>query len=346
MSDELLALRERVETPLADVVLRADDLVVRFPIKQAGRGLRSHTAHLTAVSHVSFAVSRGESLGIVGESGCGKSTLAAALIGLQDLTSGTVSLDGRPVGRTRSREDSRRVQMVFQDPMSSLNPRMTVGQTIEEVLVFHRRVPRSRVKARSLELLALVELPPSVLTRYPGSLSGGQRQRVGIVRALAADPEVLVLDEAVAALDVSVQASVLGLLQRLKAELGLTMVFISHDLSVVRNICDRVAVMYLGEIVEEATSDAVFTAPQHPYTAALLRAAPELHHLRRPGSNALTGEPPSPIDPPSGCRFHPRCPIARDECRTTVPPRVVSADGDVVCLFPLGRAPEDVLLAG
>ena len=319
----------------AEPVLELTDAVVRFPIKRPAGVFRQTTSYLGAVQGVTLSVRRGEALGIVGESGCGKSTLAATLIGLQTLTSGSVSLDGSTVGSNRSREESRRVQMVFQDPMSSLNPRMTVGQTIEEVLSFHRRVPRSDIRRRSLELISLVELPESVLTRYPKSLSGGQRQRVGIVRALAADPDVLVLDEAVAALDVSVQASVLGLLQRLKADLGLTMVFISHDLSVVRNICDRVAVMYLGQIVEEASSDEIFTSPKHPYTAALLRAAPELSELRTPGSSALPGEPPSPIDPPAGCRFHPRCPIARDECTTVVPPRIHVDATDVVCMFPL-----------
>jgi oligopeptide/dipeptide ABC transporter ATP-binding protein len=255
----------------------------------------------------------------VGESGCGKSTLARALVGLIPLTAGSISFDGAELGRRRDPATLRRIQMVFQDPSSALNPARTIGATLTELLHVHRMVPTNRIRARAGELLELVELPPALLGAYPRRLSGGQRQRVGIARALALRPDILVADEAVAALDVSVQASVLNLLVRLRQELGLTLVFISHDLAVVRHISDRVIVMYLGRVVEDRPTEDLFTDPRHPYTAALLAAAPHLGARKRSGEAALPGEPPGLLAVPPGCPFHPRCSRVRDLCHRDVP---------------------------
>lgn len=273
-----------------------------------------------AIEEVDLVVERGSVVGIVGESGCGKSTLAKALVGLAPLAGGSIALDGELLGARRSREQTRRVQMVFQDPSASLDPSMTIGQTLCELLRVHRMVPSAEVQARAEELMERVELPVSLLQAYPRRLSGGQRQRVGIARALALEPEVLVADESVAALDVSVQAAILNLLQRLRAELGLTIIFISHDLAVVRHLCDRVVVMYLGTVVEDRPTEDLFDDPRHPYTAALLAAAPRLGaEKKQSGRSALGGEPGSLHAVPSGCRFHPRCPVARPECTDRVP---------------------------
>ena len=302
-------------------LLQLDGLTVAFRSgSRALARLRGRPASsLTAVDAVSLEVERGASLGIVGESGCGKSTLAKALVGLVPVTSGTITFDGRPLTGRRDRATQRRVQMVFQDPSSALNPSRTVGQTLTELLKVHRMVPADMIEARARELLELVELPASLLNAYPRRLSGGQRQRVGIARALALNPEVLIADESVAALDVSVQASVLNLMARLRAELGITLLFISHDLAVVRHISERTVVMYLGRIVEDRPTRDIFTDPRHPYTVALLRAAPRLGTKKDPGSAALPGEPPAFGELPSGCRFHPRCPQVRDICRTAGP---------------------------
>jgi oligopeptide/dipeptide ABC transporter ATP-binding protein len=299
------------------------EISVRFPAETAlAARLAGRTPRvLTAVDAVSLAVARGESLGIVGESGCGKSTLARVITGLIAPSSGTVLVDGRAVNGRRLKADRRRIQMVFQDPGSSLNPARTVGQTLSEMLRVHRMVPAADVPRRCEELLDLVHLPRSALAARPRALSGGQRQRVGIARALALQPDVLIADEAVASLDVSVQASILNLLADLRATLGLTLIFISHDLAVIRHISERVAVMYLGRIVESGPAAALFTQPRHPYTRALLAAVPQPGTARSGGARpaVLAGEPTSPLDLPAGCRFAPRCPLAEDICQATEP---------------------------
>ena len=304
-------------TPL----LQVRDLRVDFPTGSAlfARLKGRPRPAVVAVDGISFEVARGASVGIVGESGCGKSTLARALTGLVPVAGGSISFDGAELSARRERSTMRRIQMVFQDPGSSLNPSRTVGQTLTELLRVHSMVPADGVPARARELLELVELSPSLLAAYPRRLSGGQRQRVGIARALALEPDVLIADEAVAALDVSVQASVLNLLARLRRELGLALLFISHDLAVVRHISERVLVMYLGRIVEDRPTADLFNDPRHPYTVALMAAAPKMGMRKRSGKAALQGEPPGLFEIPSGCRFHPRCPIAQPICSDVDP---------------------------
>ena len=303
-------------------ILELKDLTVRFP---AGSALLARlrgrpTPGFTAVDGVDLDVEAGSSVGIVGESGCGKSTLAKALVGLVPLSSGRISFEGRPLPSRRDQSTQRRIQMVFQDPSSSLNPARTVGQTLEELLRFHKIVPRNQVETRCRALLDLVELPTSLLAAYPRRLSGGQRQRVGIARALALEPDVLITDESVAALDVSVQASILNLLERLRGDLGITLLFISHDLAVVRQVSDRTVVMYLGKIVEDRPTDDLFEDPRHPYTQALMAAAPRLGSKKKaPGSSALPGEPPGFGTLISGCSFHPRCSSAYELCVSASP---------------------------
>jgi oligopeptide/dipeptide ABC transporter ATP-binding protein len=275
-----------------------------------------------ALNGVSFSVARGETLGIVGESGCGKSTLARCLVRLLTPEVGRITYDGIEVlalDEARRRDYSRRVQMVFQDPYSSLNPRMTVGQALAEAIRFHDLRRGRDIAQRIGELLDLVRLPADTTGRYPHEFSGGQRQRIGIARALAVEPECLIADELVSALDVSVQAQIVNLLLELQGRLGLTVLFIAHDLRLVRHISHRVAVMYLGAIVELAETERLFTTPAHPYTAALLKAAPEIDPGRRSVIDAVRGELPSAIAIPSGCPFHPRCPIAIARCRVEVP---------------------------
>jgi oligopeptide/dipeptide ABC transporter ATP-binding protein len=300
-----------------DLMLAVESLVKHY----RGRG----GAVVRAVDGVSFTVERGETLGLVGESGCGKSTTAAMAVRLDDPTSGRILLDGDDITRVRGarlQEVRRRIQLVFQDPYSALNPRLTVERTLAEVLHVHRDGRDSAARrARVDELLLLVGLPGSVARRYPHQLSGGQRQRVGIARALAVSPEVLVLDEPVSALDVSVRAEVMNLLTRLQKELGLTYLFISHDLGMVRHISDRIAVMYLGRIVELGTWRQISDAPLHPYTRALQDAVPvpdpEAEAMRE--APAVAGDVPDAAHPPSGCRFHPRCAYAEDVCHRSDP---------------------------
>lgn len=275
----------------------------------------------TVLNDVSLNLRRGDSLGIVGESGCGKSTLARALVGLTPVTSGTIMVDQIDVTRQRDRALSRRVQMIFQDPSSSLNPALTIGQMLSELLLFHNLVERDKVRSRCEDLMNMVHLPQSILDRRPQRLSGGQRQRIGIARALALEPEILIADESVAALDVSVQATVLNLLKELKERLNLTLVFISHDLGVIRHISDRVAVIYLGKIVEEGLTEQVFNHPSHPYTRALISAAPNIQVMKQPGQSRLVGETPSLSHLPSGCYFSTRCIMAQDICRQIPPPQ-------------------------
>ncbi|WP_309066124.1 ABC transporter ATP-binding protein [Microbacterium sp.] len=294
--------------------LTVEDLSVRFTVGHRGPLFRRRPLVLSAVDDVRLSLPRGSSLGIVGESGSGKSTLARAIAGLAEPTEGSIRLEGAPLTARRNRRTSRRVQMVFQDPASSLNPRRTIRSMLRELLVVHDMVPGEAVEARVRELVGMVELPVSVLDSRPRGLSGGQRQRLGIARALALRPEILLLDEPLAALDVSVQASVMLLLRRLQAEIGFSMIFISHDLGAVRGLCSDVAVMYLGRIVEYGPVDHVLREPLHPYTWALIAAEPSIDDPRPPGSSGLTGEVPSPISPPSGCTFRTRCPWAEEGC--------------------------------
>jgi oligopeptide transport system ATP-binding protein len=303
---------------VSDPALVVEHVSKRFALR---RSLREHIGRasaraVTAVDDVSLTAERGRVLGIVGESGCGKSTLARCILRLEDLDRGRVALLGQDLGELSAKElrrERRRIQMVFQDPYTSLNPRLTIGAAIAEAALVHKIVERDQVEAHVAELLELVGLQASVATRRPRALSGGQRQRVAIARALALRPEVLVADEAVSALDVSIQAQILNLLRRLTKDLGLATIFIAHQLAVVRYVCDEVAVMYLGRIVERGPIDAVFSKPQHPYTVALLSAHPE------PGAPparraAIKGDIPSPLNIPSGCRFRTRCPYAEERC--------------------------------
>jgi oligopeptide/dipeptide ABC transporter ATP-binding protein len=276
---------------------------------------------LRAVDGVDLEVGRSETLGLVGESGCGKSTLGRCIVGLYEPTAGQIRYLGESLDGSRTRAQRRRIQMVFQDPYASLNPRMTVRQTLAELLRVHRMVPRDQVEHRCRELLDLVGLGPRALDAHPRQFSGGQRQRVSIARALALEPELLIADEPVSALDVSVQATVLNLLEELRASLGLSVLLIAHNMAVVRHVCDRVAVMYLGRIVETAAADELFANPRHPYTQGLLQAIPRLVPGRLSEAPAVVGDPPSPVDVPAGCRFHPRCPIAQEPlCSTEDPP--------------------------
>ena len=306
-----------------EVLLEVRNLVKHFEI---GGGLFGGRSGLVrAVDGVSFAIRRGETLGLVGESGCGKTTTGRCILQLETPTSGEILFEGRDLtklGADELRAVRRRLQVIFQDPYSSLNPRMTVGEIIAEPLHVHGIVRGAGARRdRVRDLLRQVGLLPQHAGRYPHQLSGGQRQRVGIARALAMEPALIVCDEPVSALDVSIQAQSINLLEDLQAELGLTYLFIAHDLAVVRHISDRVAVMYLGKIVELADRKTLYDDPLHPYTRALLSAVPipdpELEARRE--HIVLRGEVPSPLDPPSGCVFHPRCPIAVDRCRQIVP---------------------------
>ncbi|HEX2783510.1 MAG TPA: oligopeptide/dipeptide ABC transporter ATP-binding protein, partial [Ilumatobacteraceae bacterium] len=318
-------------------VLEVTDLVKVFPIRQL-QGIRVVRSLVQAVSSVSFSIDGGTTLGLVGESGSGKSTVARCVLQLLTPTSGSVKYQGiELVGMTRKKIQPLRqqMQMVFQDPYASLDPRLTVGNAIAEPLQVHK-VPGSH-RERVAELLELVGLAPDHAKRFPHEFSGGQRQRVGVARALALEPKLIVLDEPVSALDVSIQAGVMNLLQDLQARLGLSYLFIAHDLSVVRHISDSVAVMYLGKVMETGPSELLYSAPMHPYTQALLSAAPEPdptieRHRKR---IVLTGDVPSPVNPPSGCRFRTRCPKAQDVCAGEEPPLEDRGDGHrVACYFP------------
>ncbi|MBS0243393.1 MAG: ABC transporter ATP-binding protein [Proteobacteria bacterium] len=294
-----------------------------FPV--GGGGLFGGEPKLVrAVNDISLTVRKGETLGLVGESGCGKSTLGRLVLRLEEPTGGEILFDGIDLAHMKRNAMvaiRKRMQVIFQDPYSSLNPRMTVGQIIGEPMYVHSILPKEKIDDRVSELLQLVGLYPYMALRYPHELSGGQRQRVGIARALAVNPEVIVCDEAVSALDVSIQGQVINLLEDLQQKLGLTYLFIAHDLAVVRHISTRVAVMYLGRIVELAESGELFANPKHPYTQALLAAAPipdPVIERTRP-RKIITGELPSPLKPPSGCVFHPRCPLATEDCKKAVP---------------------------
>ena len=307
-----------------NALVTVSNLVKHFPVMR-GLLIRRQVGTVRAVDGISFAITPGETLGLVGESGCGKTTAGRTLLGLYPPTDGQIMIDGEDLRKAtgaRMMAIRRKAQIIFQDPYASLNPRWTVGAIIGEPLRVHRLLPTENERTdRVRELLRLVGLSPSHLNRFPHEFSGGQRQRIGVARALASDPKFIVCDEPISALDVSIQAQVVNLLEDLQDHLGLTYLFIAHDLSMVRHICDRVAVMYLGIIVELADRDELYDHPLHPYTIALLSAVPipdpKLDRARR--RTILTGDVPSPLNPPPGCRFHPRCPIAVEKCHLEVP---------------------------
>jgi oligopeptide/dipeptide ABC transporter ATP-binding protein len=323
-----------------DVLLSVQDLVVEFARRRSVTDIiaRRPVAKARAVDGVNLELRAHETLGLVGESGSGKTTLGRAILGLYKPAAGRVLFRGRDIAdpNPAARQSLRRnMQMVFQNPFSSLNLRFTVAQTIGEALRFHRVVPDAEVPAETERLLRLVGLAPEMAQRAPRQLSGGQCQRVGLARALSVRPIMLVLDEPVAALDVSIQAQVLNLLDDLRRELGLAMLFVAHELSVVQHMSHRVAVMYLGKIVEIGTSDEIFAAPSHPYTQSLLAAVPRLGQGKRRRQAVLKGDIPSPYAIPSGCRFRTRCPKAQDICRNVAPPSVqLSSTHKVDCHFP------------
>jgi oligopeptide/dipeptide ABC transporter ATP-binding protein len=334
-----------------DVLLDVQDLVKYFPVRSSK--LISEREYVHAVEGVSLQVRRGETLGLVGETGCGKSTLARCVARLYPVTSGRVVFDGKDITKLsarRMRPLRRDIQMIFQDPYGSLNPRRRVGSIIGDPFAIHRTASGLDRKRKVQHLMELVGLNPEHFNRFPAEFSGGQRQRIGVARALAFSPKLIICDEPVSALDVSIQAQILNLLSDLQRELGLTYVFIAHDLSVVRHVSDRVAVMYLGKIVELAPVEGMWAYPRHPYTDALLSAVPlpdPEHRLRRERI-ILAGDVPSPIHPPSGCTFHPRCPKARPTCVSTEPQLDVKL-GDpaghlAACHYPVADG-EDISLS-
>jgi oligopeptide/dipeptide ABC transporter ATP-binding protein len=311
-----------MSTPDNDVLLRVDNLVKYFPVKSSGYFQKREFVH--AVDGVSLSVRRGETFGIVGETGSGKSTLGRSIARLYDITGGSINFDGQEIShysQRRMRPLRRQIQMIFQDPMGSLNPRRRVGSIIGDPFAIHGLATGAERKRRVQELMERVGLNPEHFNRFPAEFSGGQRQRIGVARALAFQPKLIICDEPVSALDVSIQAQVINLLADLQAEFGLTYIFIAHDLSVVRHVSNNVAVMYLGQLTEIAPADDLFSVPRHPYTGALLSAVPlpDPDQSERREQIILVGDVPSPIAPPSGCRFHPRCPKAAPVCVSTVP---------------------------
>ncbi|MBO0789129.1 MAG: dipeptide ABC transporter ATP-binding protein [Actinobacteria bacterium] len=332
------------------MLIRADNVSKFFPIKK-GIVLQREFARVHAVDGVSLEIRSGETLGLVGESGCGKSTLGRCIVRLHQLTSGTITLEGRDItrlSRRALRPLRREMQMVFQDPYASLNPRKRVGTIIADPLRIHHQGDRGQIRDRVAELLELVGLSPEHINRYPHEFSGGQRQRIGVARALALHPKLIIADEPVSALDVSIRAQVINLLDDLQDELGLTYIFIAHDLGVVRHVSDRIAVMYLGKIVEISPAEELYRRPVHPYTEALLSAVPvpDPQLSERREQIVLEGDVPSPISPPSGCRFHPRCRYATEICAEQEPPLIEHVTGGslphlAACHHPLstGQAP-------
>jgi oligopeptide/dipeptide ABC transporter ATP-binding protein len=330
-------------------LVRVRDLVKHFPITR-GIVVQRRIGAVKAVDGVSFDVQRGETLGLVGETGCGKSTTARLITRLLDATAGEVRFDGRDITRLKGpalKAVRREMQMIFQDPYSSLNPRKTIGSIIAEPFAIHRLERGKGERKRAVqELMEMVGLNPEHYNRYPHEFSGGQRQRIGVARALALKPKLLIADEPVSALDVSIQAQVLNLLRDMQRELGLTMIFIAHDLSVIRHMCDRVGVMYLGRIVEIGPGDALYGSPRHPYTGALLSAVPVADPAASRGKRpTLGGDVPSPANPPSACRFHTRCPKAQELCSIEDPPLQDKGTGtEAACHFPL--TPEEIAQIG
>jgi len=322
---------------MTEPILELKEVRTDFPARR-GRLFRRNTGRLRAVDGVSLALHRGEVLGLVGESGSGKSTLARTILQLVPATGGTVVLEGRTLTAAAPpviRAARRSLQMVFQDPYASLNPRLSVFAALAEPLRVHRVCPAAEIPGRVARLLEMVGLAPRLARKYPHEFSGGQRQRIAVARALALEPKVVIADEPVSALDVSIQAQILNLLADLVRRLGLSMIFIAHDLSVVKHIADRVAVMYLGRIVELGAAADVIERPHHPYTRALVSAIPVPDPARERARQrlVLAGEPPSPLHPPAGCAFHPRCPFAEGRCRAAVPALDRLADGrEVACV--------------
>ena len=337
-----------VADPNARPILEVRDLKMYFPVKSSGV-IRRTIGHVQAVDGISFQVPEGGSLGLVGESGCGKSTTGRLVTRLYEPTGGSINFDGRDITTISSRQLKplrREIQMIFQDPYTSLNPRHSVGAIIGAPMAIHRTVPRNKILPRVQELLEIVGLNPEHYNRYPHEFSGGQRQRIGIARALTLHPKVLVADEPVSALDVSIQAQVINLLQDVQREFNIAFLFVAHDLAVVRHFCPEIAVMYLGKIVEIADRDTLYNRPNHPYTQALLSAVPDVRQAAIGGRRErirLEGDVPSPINPPSGCRFRTRCPIAQEICARVEPPLLqIGQRHKVACHFAgeLGQHPD------
>jgi len=330
-------------------LLEVEHLKLYFPIKQ-GVIFEREVARVHAVDDVTFALREGETLGLVGESGCGKTTMSRALMRLIDATAGVIRFRGDDItdaSRKQMQPLRREMQMVFQDPFASLNPRKRVGQIVGTPLRLHG-TERSEVEPKVRDLLERVGLAPEHSNRYPHEFSGGQRQRIGVARALALEPRLIVLDEPVSALDVSVQAQIINLLDDLQDDFGLTYMFVAHDLSVVRHVSDRIAVMYLGKLMEVSPAEELYTKPIHPYTEALLAAVPvpDPRENRARKRVAVTGEPPNPIDPPRGCVFHPRCPHATDVCREVEPPLTRYGNGHLAaCHHPQRVSPDEIRAA-
>ena len=336
-----------------DTLLEVANLRKYFPVKSSGV-VRRTVGQVQAVDGVSFTIPRGQALGLVGESGCGKSTTGRLITRLYDSSAGSINFDGQDITKLSRKQMlplRTEIQMIFQDPYSSLNPRHTVGTIVGTPLRVHNVVPEKQVLTRVRELLEIVGLNPEHYNRYPNEFSGGQRQRIGIARALALKPQLLVADEPVSALDVSIQAQVVNLLQDLQKEFNIAFLFIAHDLAVVRHFCPEVAVMYLGKIVEIGDRETIYNQPRHPYTQALLSAVPDVKQAQIGGRRErirLEGDVPSPINPPSGCRFRTRCPIAKEICARVEPPLLqIGARHKVACHVPgpLGAHPEKPITA-
>lgn len=326
----------------ATPILNVSHLSKTFPIKRniAEIVRKKEQKYVRAVEDVTFSIRKGETLGLVGESGCGKSTLSKTLIRLYKPDDGKIMFDQygdlalkEGAALTKARRD---IQMVYQDPYSSLNPKMTIRQMFYEILSVHHICPKEEFEKKTIEILDMVGMPSYALDRYPSAFSGGQRQRIGIARALILNPTLLIADEPVSALDMSIQAQIINLLMDLKAKLNLTMLFISHDLRVVQYLSDRVMVMYLGRVVEMGSAEELFQHPAHPYTQILIQAAPVIDTKHKEREYEIRGETPSPIDIPKGCAFHPRCPFATEKCRTAEPVMTEDANGRMVkCHYPL-----------